>query len=170
MWVVRVGGDDGELRPWHYIYVYSIESRLIMRVRRRASASLTSRLIRWARLRARHAEKIPLEPAVWAVWREGRVRDFEGDVRIAEAPQPVHPWEVLRFALGFRVWGLGFGVWGLGLGFRGWGLGVGVKVLGLKIRSLVAKLAHIQPAACAACGTGSNILRILVYLVIYDSG
>ena len=20
MWVVRVGGDDGELRPWHYIY------------------------------------------------------------------------------------------------------------------------------------------------------
>ena len=21
--VVRVGGDDGELRPWHYIYVYS---------------------------------------------------------------------------------------------------------------------------------------------------
>jgi len=27
---VRVGGDDGELRPWHYIYVYSIESRLIM--------------------------------------------------------------------------------------------------------------------------------------------
>ena len=32
-WVVRVGGDDGELRLWHYIYVYSIESRLIMRVR-----------------------------------------------------------------------------------------------------------------------------------------
>ena len=25
LWVVRVGGDDGELRPWHYIYVYSIE-------------------------------------------------------------------------------------------------------------------------------------------------
>jgi hypothetical protein len=20
LWVVRVGGDDGELRPWHYIY------------------------------------------------------------------------------------------------------------------------------------------------------
>jgi len=33
LWVVRVVGDDGELRPWHYIYVYSIESRLIMRVR-----------------------------------------------------------------------------------------------------------------------------------------
>ena len=33
MWVVRVGGDDGELRPRHYIYVYSIESRLIMRVK-----------------------------------------------------------------------------------------------------------------------------------------
>jgi len=33
VWVVWVGGDDGELRPWHYIYVYSIESRLIMRVR-----------------------------------------------------------------------------------------------------------------------------------------
>jgi hypothetical protein len=32
MWVVRVGGDDGELRPWHFIYVYSIESRLIQRV------------------------------------------------------------------------------------------------------------------------------------------
>ena len=29
---MRVEGDDGELRPWHYIYVYS-ESRLIMRVR-----------------------------------------------------------------------------------------------------------------------------------------
>ena len=33
MWVVRVGGDDGELRSWYYIYVYSIESRLIMRAR-----------------------------------------------------------------------------------------------------------------------------------------
>jgi len=30
MWVVRVGWDDGELRLWHYIYVYSIASRLIM--------------------------------------------------------------------------------------------------------------------------------------------
>ena len=30
--VVRVGGDDGELRPLHYMYLYSIESRLIMRV------------------------------------------------------------------------------------------------------------------------------------------
>ena len=30
---MRVGGDDEELRPWHYIYVYSIESRLIMCVR-----------------------------------------------------------------------------------------------------------------------------------------
>jgi len=30
---VRVGGGDGELRSWHFIYVYSIESRLIMRVR-----------------------------------------------------------------------------------------------------------------------------------------
>jgi len=30
---VRVGWDDGELRPCHYIYVYSIESRLIRRVR-----------------------------------------------------------------------------------------------------------------------------------------
>jgi len=30
---MRVGGDNGELRPWHYIYVYSIESRLILRVR-----------------------------------------------------------------------------------------------------------------------------------------
>ena len=25
---MRVRGDDGELRPWHYLYVYSIESRL----------------------------------------------------------------------------------------------------------------------------------------------
>ena len=31
MWVVRVGGDNGELRSWHYIYAYSIESRLMMR-------------------------------------------------------------------------------------------------------------------------------------------
>ena len=30
---MRVGGDHRELRPWHYIYVYSIEIRLIMRVR-----------------------------------------------------------------------------------------------------------------------------------------
>ena len=30
MWVVRVGGVDWELRPWHYTYVYSIESRLII--------------------------------------------------------------------------------------------------------------------------------------------
>jgi hypothetical protein len=29
---MREGGDDRELRPWHYIYVYSIESRLIRRV------------------------------------------------------------------------------------------------------------------------------------------
>ena len=34
LWVVRVGGDDGELRPWYYIYVDSIESRLIRRVTR----------------------------------------------------------------------------------------------------------------------------------------
>ena len=33
MWVVRVGGDDGELRPWHCTHVYSTESRLIMRFR-----------------------------------------------------------------------------------------------------------------------------------------
>ena len=33
LWVVRIGGDDGELRQWHYIYIYSILSRLIMRVR-----------------------------------------------------------------------------------------------------------------------------------------
>jgi hypothetical protein len=33
VWVVRVGGDNGELGPWHYIQVYSIESRPIMRVR-----------------------------------------------------------------------------------------------------------------------------------------
>ena len=26
LWVVRVRGDEGELRPWHYIYVYSIET------------------------------------------------------------------------------------------------------------------------------------------------
>ena len=27
---MRVRGDDGELRPWHYIYVCSIERRLMM--------------------------------------------------------------------------------------------------------------------------------------------
>jgi hypothetical protein len=32
VWVVRVGGDDGELRPYHYIYVYIIESRPIMKM------------------------------------------------------------------------------------------------------------------------------------------
>ena len=25
-WVAKVKEDDGKLRPWHYIYVYSIES------------------------------------------------------------------------------------------------------------------------------------------------
>ena len=29
---MRVGEDNGELRPWHYMYVYSIKSRLIRRV------------------------------------------------------------------------------------------------------------------------------------------
>ena len=29
---MREVGDDGELRPWHYIYVHSIESRLIRKV------------------------------------------------------------------------------------------------------------------------------------------
>ena len=33
VWVVRVGGDDGQLPPWHHIYVYSIESRLTIRAR-----------------------------------------------------------------------------------------------------------------------------------------
>ena len=30
---MRGGGDDVEFQPWHYMYVYSIEMRLIMRVR-----------------------------------------------------------------------------------------------------------------------------------------
>ena len=30
---MRLGGDAGELRPWHYIYEYSIGSRLIRRVK-----------------------------------------------------------------------------------------------------------------------------------------
>ena len=29
---IKEGGDDGELRQWHYIYLYSIERRLIRRV------------------------------------------------------------------------------------------------------------------------------------------
>ena len=33
MWVVRVGGNDEEPRPWRYIHAYSIESTLIIRVR-----------------------------------------------------------------------------------------------------------------------------------------
>ena len=32
IWDGRVGGDSGGFRPWHCIYVYSIESRLILRV------------------------------------------------------------------------------------------------------------------------------------------
>ena len=28
---MRVGGTDGELRPWHYVYVDGIESRLMVR-------------------------------------------------------------------------------------------------------------------------------------------
>ena len=30
VWVVRVGWDNEELRPWHFIHVYSIKSRLII--------------------------------------------------------------------------------------------------------------------------------------------
>ena len=33
MRAVRVGGDNGELRPRYYIYVYITESGLMMRVR-----------------------------------------------------------------------------------------------------------------------------------------
>ena len=30
LWVVRVEGDDGELRPWHYKYVYmEIQTRYV---------------------------------------------------------------------------------------------------------------------------------------------
>ena len=32
LWAVRIKADDGELRPWHYIHVYSIESRFIMKL------------------------------------------------------------------------------------------------------------------------------------------
>ena len=38
--VVRVGGDEEELRPWHYIYVHSVESRQVMRVRSKGGANL----------------------------------------------------------------------------------------------------------------------------------
>jgi hypothetical protein len=41
---VRVGGDDGELRPWNYIYVYSIESRLIINPKRRFFTALDPQL------------------------------------------------------------------------------------------------------------------------------
>ena len=41
---MRVGGDDGELRPWHYIYVYGIESRLI---RRRIFETSQARSAEW---------------------------------------------------------------------------------------------------------------------------
>jgi len=40
VWVVRVGGDEEELRPGHYIYVYSIESRLIMNLKETQSRSV----------------------------------------------------------------------------------------------------------------------------------
>ena len=36
---MRVGENDRELRPCHYIYVYSIESRLIRRVKRKPKPS-----------------------------------------------------------------------------------------------------------------------------------
>ena len=52
MWVVRVGGDAGELRPWHFIYVYSIDSRLIIRVRSHAlmqNINVENEFV-WARL------------------------------------------------------------------------------------------------------------------------
>jgi hypothetical protein len=43
MWLVMVGGDNGELRSWHFIYVRSIESRLIMcRRRPRRTGGATS--------------------------------------------------------------------------------------------------------------------------------
>ena len=39
VWIVKVGGDDGKIQPWHHMYVYIIESRLIMKARRCASSS-----------------------------------------------------------------------------------------------------------------------------------
>ena len=44
VWVVKVREDDGELRPWHHVYVYSIERRLIMRVSCAATRSVGSAL------------------------------------------------------------------------------------------------------------------------------
>ena len=34
---MRVGGDDGELRPWHYVHVYSHLQKLRQRARSCAS-------------------------------------------------------------------------------------------------------------------------------------
>ena len=41
VWVVRVRGDDGELRPWYYIDVYSIESRLDLEEEARGDMLIT---------------------------------------------------------------------------------------------------------------------------------
>ena len=36
MWVGRVRGGSGELRPWHYMNVHGIERRMILRVMSRS--------------------------------------------------------------------------------------------------------------------------------------
>ena len=43
--MIREGGGDGEFRPWHYICVCSIESRLMMRVRSDSAAAFLLALL-----------------------------------------------------------------------------------------------------------------------------
>ena len=55
VWIVRTGGDDGELRLWHYIYVCRIESRLMMRVVYEIVCSWTAR---WRTARTSREEQV----------------------------------------------------------------------------------------------------------------
>jgi len=70
---MRVGGDDGELRPWYYIYVYSIESRLIRRVIYESKSRSTRRAAR------RGAGHVPRE------------RTHRGDGRALDGHTPRDP-------------------------------------------------------------------------------
>ena len=66
-WVVRVGGDHGELRPCRYMHVYSIESRQIMRVGYdlRPRGICDQEVLGLGTLYGRCLDKVPYKVGAW---------------------------------------------------------------------------------------------------------
>ena len=89
LWVVRVGGDDGELRPWHCICINSIKSRLMMRVKYGDSGAWVHE-IRNPRPETRNPkpETQHLTPETRAPLYQGRVMVVHGCLM---EPETLHP-------------------------------------------------------------------------------